>query len=435
MIQKFLNTLIYGVLFFIVFFHSAFAQDMIPFASTPEPVGSGARALGMGGAFIAVADDATAASWNPAGLVQLDRPEMSIVWNGFHRTEDSMSAFSENNEIQRISNQDINYLSMVYPFNLFDRNITLALNYQHLYDFKNEQNFKMSLSDELRDITYEENGSLSAIGVACAIKATPQLYFGVTLNFWNNYFNKWEKSYVSDSLIVWDEANFFVYERWKEEYSFKGVNANIGILWRTPDDKLKIGGVIKLPFTADLKSETKMYQQYEYTGKSIFGYHRNMKIDMPISYGIGFSYRPSDQINLSADIYKTQWQDFIIKDEYGNKISYITGKSSDESDIDPTIQFRMGAEYIFIKSFEKAKFLIIPVRSGIFYSPAPAEERPDDYYGFSLGTGIATNRFSFDVAYQYRWGNNVRSHILPDDMDFSQDISEHNIYSSLTIYF
>ncbi|MCJ7810524.1 MAG: hypothetical protein MUP26_09715, partial [Desulfobulbaceae bacterium] len=39
--------------------------------SSPNPVGSGARALGMGGAFIAIADDATAASWNPAGLIQL----------------------------------------------------------------------------------------------------------------------------------------------------------------------------------------------------------------------------------------------------------------------------------------------------------------------------------------------------------------------------
>jgi hypothetical protein len=28
----------------------------------------GTRAMGMGGAFVAVADDATAAYWNPAGL-------------------------------------------------------------------------------------------------------------------------------------------------------------------------------------------------------------------------------------------------------------------------------------------------------------------------------------------------------------------------------
>ena len=37
----------------------------------------GARSLGLGGAFAALADDATAAFANPAGLVQLLRPEIS----------------------------------------------------------------------------------------------------------------------------------------------------------------------------------------------------------------------------------------------------------------------------------------------------------------------------------------------------------------------
>ena len=37
----------------------------------------GARSLGMGGAFVAVADDATAVIANPAGLVILQRPELS----------------------------------------------------------------------------------------------------------------------------------------------------------------------------------------------------------------------------------------------------------------------------------------------------------------------------------------------------------------------
>src|SRR5213083_1097212 len=36
----------------------------------------GARALGMGGAFVAVADDATAPYWNPAGLVYLPYREV-----------------------------------------------------------------------------------------------------------------------------------------------------------------------------------------------------------------------------------------------------------------------------------------------------------------------------------------------------------------------
>src|SRR5438477_11736024 len=37
----------------------------------------GARSLGMGGAFVAVADDATAVVANPAGLTILQRPELS----------------------------------------------------------------------------------------------------------------------------------------------------------------------------------------------------------------------------------------------------------------------------------------------------------------------------------------------------------------------
>ena len=57
--------------------------------SSPNPVGSGARALGMGGAFIAIADDATAASWNPGGLIQLETPEVSAVGAYIHREEDN----------------------------------------------------------------------------------------------------------------------------------------------------------------------------------------------------------------------------------------------------------------------------------------------------------------------------------------------------------
>ena len=68
----------------------AFGQTIqrIEIPSSPNPVGSGARALGMGSAFIAVADDATAASWNPGGLIQLEKPEISSVGYFFHRIDE-----------------------------------------------------------------------------------------------------------------------------------------------------------------------------------------------------------------------------------------------------------------------------------------------------------------------------------------------------------
>jgi tetratricopeptide (TPR) repeat protein len=41
--------------------------------------GAGGRALGMGGAFFAIADDATAAYWNPAGLAQIQQKELTAM--------------------------------------------------------------------------------------------------------------------------------------------------------------------------------------------------------------------------------------------------------------------------------------------------------------------------------------------------------------------
>src|SRR5881396_2478221 len=59
----------------------AFAQAVqnVVLRNSFNPIGAGARGLGMGGAFIAVADDGTAASFNPAGLAQLRRTELAVV--------------------------------------------------------------------------------------------------------------------------------------------------------------------------------------------------------------------------------------------------------------------------------------------------------------------------------------------------------------------
>ena len=55
-------------------------------------IGMGARAVSLGGAFVSVADDATAGYWNPAGLAQLSGPAVSIA--------------------DRVSAMDVNYASL-----------------------------------------------------------------------------------------------------------------------------------------------------------------------------------------------------------------------------------------------------------------------------------------------------------------------------------
>src|SRR5438132_5016171 len=41
--------------------------------------GAGARSLAMGSAFVGVADDASATYWNPAGLSQITRKEITLM--------------------------------------------------------------------------------------------------------------------------------------------------------------------------------------------------------------------------------------------------------------------------------------------------------------------------------------------------------------------
>lgn len=108
----------------------------------PSFVGSGARALGMGEAFVAIADDATAASWNPAGLVQLQKPEMSLVLSYEHRSMKYPAAddtiVRDSGSEESLTMKDLNYLSFAYPTSIAQRNVVFSLNYQYLYDFSRD---------------------------------------------------------------------------------------------------------------------------------------------------------------------------------------------------------------------------------------------------------------------------------------------------------
>lgn len=67
-----------SALFIIVFsFSSGYAQSTLAkYGNDFLSTGAGARALGMGGAHTALANDVTAGYWNVAGLANLDRPEV-----------------------------------------------------------------------------------------------------------------------------------------------------------------------------------------------------------------------------------------------------------------------------------------------------------------------------------------------------------------------
>jgi len=427
-------------------------------ASSPNPVGSGARALGMGGAFIAIADDATAASWNPAGLIQLEKAEFSVVGAFFDRTEES--AFGDNMgtaEEQSVSDTRLNYLSVTSnPFNIGQNfNMIFSVNYQNLYDFSRE--LKFSRKGEVlgkidqKDIDYKMEGSLSAFGIACAVKPScfRQLTFGATLNLWEDgfYRNEWEQKTLKKGSITYPDTGMVrpYYTDKFEQYSFNGINANFGFLWDIfwgGESSLTIGGVLKLPFTGDLKREKReRILRLDEDQPVINQSETDLEMKMPMSYGLGMAYRATDRFTVSLDVYRTEWDDFLMLTEDG-EISPITGVLASKSDIHPTHQVRMGMEYIHIGS----KYAL-PICAGLFYDPAPTRGGTDDFWGFSLGAGFSMEKdkdekkvwnlfrgFAFGLAYQFRFGDDVGTSMV-EAWDFSEDVREHTVYSSFIVYF
>ena len=448
--RKMMLTVLAFCLGFLFFISTGWAQNeplmRMEIPSSPNPVGSGARALGMGGAFIAIADDATSASWNPGGLIQLDKSEISFVGGYVNRTEDN--SFGNNPEAsgsESINDYNLNYLSVAHPFKAGGLNMIVSLNYQHLYDFHRDWNFSLNQSDPLYtapvEFDYEQEGGLYALGLAYCVRINTRFSAGITLNYWGDflYENEWEQKYLQKGSVIVPPPpvpggiprNYTTNK--KEEFAFEGWNANLGFLWRI-GDHWTVGGVLKTPFTADIdhKITTETIQTYPtnpaLNTHQIITNSYNEELHMPMSYGIGIACRISDNFTISGDIYRTHWDDFEFKGSQGNKKSPISGKDIDDSDIDPTTWFRLGGEYLIIK--EK---ITIPLRAGIFYDPAPAEGSPDDYYGFSLGSGLAYDRYVFDIAYQFRFGDDVGGSSL-QGLDFSQDVREHKVYMSLIIH-
>lgn len=444
--------LISSLLFLLSFQDVTFPQIItdIKINSSPNPVGSGARATGMGGAFIAIADDATAASWNPGGLMQLETPEVSIVGSCDISRDDYDSEFHpEASGMNEITRYDLNYFSIAYPFQFASKNMIVSLNYQKLYDMNKNMDFKVASTGrlpgfpqyEIRDnVRFRQRGSLKAISPAYAIQITPRFSVGATFNIWTDelfWDNDWTAN--TDEMFSGIGVTGTTYRNKrtrKESFShFKGFNMNVGFLWDV-NPTITVGAVFKTPFEASLryryKETQKVYQPAigsMITSSVAFSEHRDLK--MPMSYGLGVAVRLSDVWTISFDVYRTNWSRFFMETKERGDFSPIDGTPRRFSHVHDTTQVRVGGEYLLM--LEK---IIIPLRAGLFYDPQPSQKHPDDFFGFSLGSGIMLNKHVLlDWAYEMRYGRNVCGGTLGGIPDSKADIIQHKLMLSMIYHF
>jgi long-subunit fatty acid transport protein len=415
------------------------------FATSPSPVGSGARAAGKAFAFIAVADDATAASHNPGGLVQLERPEVSVVGSYLlSRATQDVTRPETVVEDQAFDSFDLNYLSAVYPFQLWRRNIAVSLNVQRLFDLQGDTDVasRFLTLEGIQRVSAQQEGALYSLSPAIAIQLTPNLSVGATFNIWSDFLldDGWEQKVsvqgegrvVSGNRIV----PFVSSGRIKEEYTFEGFNVTAGFLWKI-NQVFSLGGVFRSPFTADIthrhNSSLTVTLLDEPSPQSVttgVGFRESLEMDLPMSYGLGFSARLSDRWTLSLDVSRTHWSQLRLEETQRDDVLLVEngapsgkGQAVLNGEADDTTSVRLGVEYLWIRPS-----MVIPFRAGAFYDPEPGVGNPDTFFGFSLGTGIGIKKVLFDLAYVFRAGT-----VKSEATDTS--VRQHRILASVIYHF
>jgi long-subunit fatty acid transport protein len=170
----------------------------------------GARSLGLAGAFAGVADDATAAIANPAGLTILTAKEFSLHFRNSDSDIDFLdpdafdsSVFSEPGRLNKKysdSTSNVSFASFVMPF---DRWVFSAY-YMTQLDFESSQDGGSDVvrDNQFYDTYYNDNSietTLDGFGISGAFRVTDSFSIGLTVQ---------QSSLDIKSLDRWQVDNF-----------------------------------------------------------------------------------------------------------------------------------------------------------------------------------------------------------------------------------
>jgi long-subunit fatty acid transport protein len=400
---------------------SVCAQQELPPSFEFNFSNPGARSMGFGGAFAALADDATTAFANPAGLVQLVDPEISIEGRSWSYSTPYVSGGriwgpptgigEDTTEGVRTSTSDKNlsglsFLSFVYPKGRW----SFAF-YRHLlsnYEFEGLTQGLYSgpwpdTGSMRREFAYDRAVDVQIVSyaVAAAYELTETLSLGAAINSYEGDISMITDVYGKVQSGIPPEEFFAPIPIVPENLFYtaslliddRDWGLNLGIHWR-PTETWSFGGFFRegpeFETVAELRTGP-TYVDPGLSGQVVESETGNVRF--PIVYGLGATYRSgNDRVTLSFE-----WD----RVEYSSIFS-----SDDELHIDDGNEFHLGGEYAFLKTAP-----IVSLRAGIWLDPdhqisasgdnyvANAVLSPgEDQMHYAVGLGLAFTRFQLDLA-------------------------------------
>lgn len=350
--------------YFIFILSFLFCFNFILFAQPEFSLnGNGVRAAGMGYAFTGLADDASAISWNTAGLTQLYSPEASVVARfGFGSTDPDYSS-DFNVDVTTGSKFQLNFVSLVFPFNVGQYNVVGGIAYRRVFDFT--QDFSLKLTNEFgnsAEFITENVGGVDAISPAIGFQLNDMFSVGAAVNFYTGSTDYKGEIKSNGSTILSGESS--------EDYS--GTAIDIGVLVK-PSPQFSIGANLNLPHTLTVEEE---------------GYE--MDLDVPFFFSLGAAFRASDNLTIATDYKSRSWSNLEFE---GVKLDSIEDASS----------FHVGLEYI-----ANAGQNPMPLRFGFYTAPTTGYDLKGDqvsYNALTAGIGLIMGNLILDGGFEYLFGS------------------------------
>ncbi len=439
-------------------------DDFDPQGRNGTVLGSGARALGMGGAFLARADDATAASWNPAGLSYLRRPELSVA--GAHSSFDRFDVGPRQDDRSRGASPD--FASLAYPISFGSASGAVQVSFQRAVslDFtRSIQRPGVPPTNETPvipalDSHYRSVGGFDTLSLGTGIRVSSKVRLGFTYNRWFNHFSlETARDLTRGDALANTSVQF-------TKLSLKGWNVNLGAIY-SPIEAVNVGAVVKTSYNASGKlfrtrldsgfgttgattRQTKIRPLDEETQAADDPLAGPVQLHWPLAVGLGVSWRPYGRLTVALDFTRTYWSGseidnyFLLRRGGGdnnnegnnpNDLDYglirdpVTGKRGlplpyPNLDLVGTSlqqdsqQLRAGIEYVFLVGQ-----LRLPLRAGYFRDgqnfPATVIRNDDanrsvrsfteapTFSGVTFGFGVVAGNTLFDVAHIYEEGRHI----------------------------
>lgn len=334
----------------------------------------GARSLAFGGAFAPLADDATAAYANPAGLVQLLRPEVSLELRVSGSLENDSSGETTVSRANGLS-----YFSVVYPMNRF----SLALYGHQLASIDVEpadkSDSKVAASTARRAVTGGERLSgldVWRVGMSAAFRLRENLSLGLGVSYFEG---KVELAPSGDPAAA------------SRRVSSNDWTLNTGALW-SPSEQVRLGAFYRQGPTLSLGTLGASACAETGCGEG--------SLRLPDTFGAGAALRSSGGALTVA----FEWD----RVRYSSLVSGLTAATlgTDRLALSDASEFHVGAEYAFLRVDP-----VLAARLGAWLDPdhrlcgeaagspyqCAAGVRSDDVH-VTLGFGMAFRRFQLDLA-------------------------------------